>query len=296
VKHAVLGAGGVGALVAAALARDGHDVVLLMRPETLEVYPGGLHVESRVLGEIEVDVPARVRLDRPVDVLWVTVKAPQLDEAIKIAAPAVAGKAAVVPLLNGIDHVARLRQVYGDVVIAAAIRVEAERVGPGHVVQTSPFAMVELGPSPELRDTALDLAEELRSAGLTSTVGETEAEVLWSKLAVLAPFALATSSLQQPAGGVRLDRETSGLMVRAAREVCAVAVSQGAALNAEAHERALLGMPPEMRSSMQKDLAAGRPLELEAISGPILRVGRQQGIPTPATVELVRRVAAKQTL
>src|SRR6202011_3276548 len=89
-RHAVLGAGGVGALVAAALPQDGQDVLLLLRPETLEEYAGGLHVESRVLGEIEVDVPATARLGRPVDVLWVTVKATQLDGALEIAAPAVA--------------------------------------------------------------------------------------------------------------------------------------------------------------------------------------------------------------
>ena len=295
-RHAVLGAGGVGALVAAALAQDGQDVLLLLRPETLEEYAGGLHVESRVLGEIEVDVPATARLGRPVDVLWVTVKATQLDDALEIAAPAVAGNAVVVPLLNGIDHVARLRQVYGNVVIPGTIRVESERVGPGHVLQPSPFAAIELASPPELREPARALAEELRSAGFICTLRDSEAEMLWSKLAVLGPFALASSSLQLPAGGVRRDDATCSLMVQAAREVCAVARSQGAALDPEPLVTALLAMPSEMRSSMQKDLAAGRPLELEAISGPILRIGREQGIATPATAELVRRVAAKQAL
>jgi 2-dehydropantoate 2-reductase len=286
----------VGGLVAAALAQDGRDVVLVLRPETLEAYPGGLHVESRALGDIEVDVPASARLSRPVDVLWVTVKATQLDDAIKIAAPAVAGNAVVVPLLNGIDHVGFLRQVYGDVVIAGSIRVESERVGPGHVVQTSPFAMLELGPPPELRERAGALAEELRSSGLSCAVRDGEADVLWGKLAVLAPFALASSSLRQPAGMVRQDGSTCRLMLEAAREACAVAATQGVALDPRAVEGALLAMPADMRSSMQKDLAAGRPLELAAISGPILRIGRERGIATPATAELVRRVVANQAL
>jgi len=296
VRHAFLGAGGVGGLVAAALAQDGRDVVLLLRPETLEAYPGGLHVESRALGDIEVDVPASARLSRPVDVLWVTVKSTQLDDAIKIAAPAVAGSAMVVPLLNGVDHVGRLRQVYGDMVIPGSIRVESERVGPGHVVQTSPFAALELGPPPELRERAGAIAEELRAAGLTCAVGGSEAQVLWGKLAVLAPFALATSSLRQPVGAVRQDGSTCRLMLEAAREACAVAATQGVALDPAAVESVLLGMPAYMRSSMQKDLAAGRPLELSAISEPILRIGRERGIATPATAELVRRVAANQAL
>lgn len=295
-RHAVLGAGGVGGLVGAALAQDGQDVVLLLRPETLEAYPGGLHVESRVLGEIDVDVPAVPRLDRAVDVLWVTVKATQLEASMQIASPAVAGEAMVVPLLNGVDHVARLRECYGPAVVPGAIRVESERVGPGHIVQSSPFAALDLAPPPPLRERAEALAAEAASAGLPCNVRESEADLLWGKLAVLAPFALATSSLQEPAQGVRADDATRELMLQAAREACAVGAGQGAALDPEIFERALLAMPGDMRSSMQKDLAAGRPLELDAIAGPIIRLGRENGIPTPATAELVRRVAAAQAL
>jgi 2-dehydropantoate 2-reductase len=296
VRHAVLGAGGVGGLIAGALAQDGQDVVLLLRPETLEVYPGGLHLESRVLGEIEVDVPATARLGQRVDVLWITVKATQLEDAIKVAAPAVAGDAVVVPLLNGIDHVARLREVYGNLVIPGAIRVESERVETAHVVQTSPFAAMELAPPAGLRERAEAVARDLRSAGLNCALSDSEADVLWSKLAVLAPLALATSSLLQPVGGVLEDEETCRLMLQAGREVSAVAASQGAAIDPDVLERILLALPPGMRSSMQKDVAEGRTPELEAIAGPVIRIGRERGIPTPAVVELVRRVAAKQAV
>jgi len=74
------------------------------------------------------------------------------------------------------------------------------------------------------------------------------------------------------------------------REVCAVAASEGVHLHPDRVSQALLGLPDDMRSSMQKDLAAGRPLELDAVAGPVLRRGRERGIPTPATRELVRRV------
>lgn len=289
-RHAILGAGGVGLLIGGALARAGQPVLLILRPAALEDYPGGLHVESTVLGEFDVDVPASTRLDRPVDVLWVTVKAGQLDEAISVASPAVAPEAVAAPLLNGVDHVVRLRDVYGDLVIAGAIRVESERVGPGHVVQSSGFISVDLGPRQALRDRADVIAAELREAGLTCTVGDGEAEVLWAKLALLAPFALGTSSLGQPVGAARRDPDVGALMRRAVEEVCAVAASEGAPLDAEVFVRALQGLPDEMRSSMQKDIAAGRQTELDAIAGPILRRGRDRGIPTPAVLELARRV------
>lgn len=289
-RHAILGAGGVGLLVGGALARAGKPVLLILR--TLEEYPGGIQVESTVLGQFDVDVPASARLDRPVDVLWVAVKAPQLDEALALASPAVAPEALALPLMNGIDHVERLRQVYGELVVAGAIRVESERVGSGHVVQRGPFAAVELGPPPALRDRAELVAEELGEAGLACTVGNREVQVLWSKLALLAPMALGTSSLGQPVGPAWRDPEVGALMREAVREACAVAAGEGADLDAERFITAIQGLPDEMRSSMQKDIAAGRPTELDAIAGPILRRGRAHGIPTPAVEELARRVGA----
>jgi 2-dehydropantoate 2-reductase len=291
-RHAILGAGGVGGLVGGALAQSGRPVLLVLRPETRELYPGGLHIQSPLLGEFDVDVPAAVRLDREVDVLWVTVKATQLDEALPVAAPAVAGHALVVPLLNGIDHMARLRAVFGDLVVAGAIRVESERVGPAHIVHLSPFASIDLAPSPELRERADVLADEVRAAGLSCNVRDSEADVLWGKLAILAPMALATTSAGGAMGAVRDDPELRDLMLGCAREVCAVAESEGVGLDPEIPVQALLGLPSEFRSSMQKDVAAGRAAELDAIAGPVLRRGRRLGIPTPATEELARRVAA----
>ena len=292
-RHAILGAGGVGLLVGGALARAGKPVLLILRAPALEEYPSGVHVESTVLGQFDVDVPASTRLDRPVDVLWVTVKAPHLEEALQVASAGVAPAALVVPLMNGIDHMERLRQVYGDQVVAGAIRVESERVGPGHVVQPGPFVAVELGPPPALRDRAGWIAAELREAGLTCTVGASEAEVLWAKLALLAPLALGTSSVRQPIGQARRDPELMALMCEAIREVCAVGAREGARLDPEQFITVLRGLPDEMRSSLQKDIAAGRQTELDAIAGSILRRGRARGIPTPAVEELTRRVGSE---
>jgi 2-dehydropantoate 2-reductase len=295
-RHAVLGAGGIGGLLGAALAGDGQEVLLLMRPRTLAAYPGRLRLESALLGELEVEVPAASRLERPVEVLWVAVKATQLEEAMPSAPPEAAGAAAVVPLLNGVDHVARLRQAYGEAVIPGAIRVESERMDPDRVVQPSPFAAIDLAPPPHLRGLAEAVARELRSAGLSCNVRDSEADVLWGKLALLAPLALATSSVQRPLGDVRSDEPLRELMLACAREACAVAMAEGATLDPAAYEQALLHAPASMRSSMQKDLAAGRQLELDAIAGPIIRGGRHHALPTPATEELARRVAAAQAL
>jgi 2-dehydropantoate 2-reductase len=295
-RHAILGAGGVGLLIGGGLALAGQPVVLILRPETLAEYPGGVHVESAVLGEFDVDVPAVTRLDREVDVLWVTVKATQLEAALAMASPAVAPAAMVVPLLNGIDHVARLREVFGEHVVPGAIRVESERVGPAHVVQSSPFVATDLAPPAALRERAEAVAREMGEAGLACNVSDSEAQVLWTKLALLAPFALGTSSAGQPIGVAREDPELMELMADAVRETCAVGAAEGASLDPDVFIRVLGAMPADMRSSMQKDIAAGRPTEVDAIAGSVLQRARERGVPAPALTELVHRVAAAQAL
>jgi 2-dehydropantoate 2-reductase len=280
-RHAVLGAGGIGGLVGGALARAGHDVVLLMRPATLERYGRRLTVESVVLGDFEVDVPAAAELERNMDVLWVTPKATQLEAALELAPPERVGDATVIPLLNGVDHVARLRERYRNVV-AAAIRVESERVAPDRIRQASPFLIVDLA-------GAEAVGAELEGAGITVRARDDERTLLWDKLAVLAPIALATTGLDSSYGGVRDDER----YLRCQDEAVAVARADGAEVDEPALRTMLTKVPDEMRSSMQKDVDAGRPPELDAIAGPILRGGERHGIPVPGTDELVQLVRAR---
>ncbi len=288
-RHAVLGPGGIGALVAAALARAGREVVLLVRPQSLRAYPGRIQIESVVLGSFVVEVEAESQLSRVVDVLWVTPKATALDAAIGLAPPARVGRAAVVPLMNGIDHVARLRDRY-ELVVAGAIRVESERGSDWVVHQKTPFIRVELGPG------GAELARELRAAGIECTVRDDEAEVLWEKLAFLAPVALTTSALGEPIGAVRTDRRWRARLEGAQAEVVAVASAEGVAIDEDALRSLHATVPEATQSSMQKDVAAGRQPELDAIAGPILRSGVRHGVDVLVTRDLValvtQRVAA----
>src|SRR5918996_4920634 len=102
-RHAVLGAGGVGAFLGAALARAGRDVLLLMRDDSLARYDGVVHVESVLLGDFDAAVPAAPALERAVDAIWITTKATQLAGALERVRPGAARGAVVVPLLNGLD-------------------------------------------------------------------------------------------------------------------------------------------------------------------------------------------------
>ena len=278
-RHAVLGVGGVGGLIGAALARAGAEVVLLMRPEALARYGGRLRIESVVLGDFEVACPAAGVLDREVDAAWVTTKATQLEGALELLPRDRVGDATVIPLLNGIDHLALLRSRFPNVV-AGAMRVESERIAPDVIAQRSPFIRVELA-------GAEQVADELRAAGVDCTLRDDELTLLWSKLAFLAPMALATTALDGPLGAVRDDQR----YVRAQEEALAVARAEGAQVDEDALRQLSATALDTMQSSMQKDVAAGRRPELDAIGGAVLRAAARHGIAAPATEELVDLVA-----
>ncbi len=294
-RHAVLGAGGVGGLVGGALAKAGHPVTLLVRPGRRDHYPERLSVESETLGSFEAPVRVADRLDEPFDVVWITVKATALEAALDAVAPEKLSDGVVVPLLNGVDHVEQLRDRYGaERVLPGTIRVEAEQIGPGRVRHLSAFADVQVAPRPATRARAETLCEELRGARLSCEVREDEVTMLWSKLCFLAPFALATTASGGALGVVRSDPGWWTRLEGCVKEACAVGVAEGARVAPEPILAALEGAPDGFRSSMQKDAAAGRPPELDAIAGPILRGGKEHGIDVSATRAVVDRIVAPE--
>jgi 2-dehydropantoate 2-reductase len=292
-RHAVLGAGGVGGLVGGALAKTGHQATLIVRSGRQHHYPRRLSVESERLGTFEAPVRVTERLDEPFDVVWITVKATALETALEAVPEQELGGGVVVPLLNGVDHVARLRDRYGpERVLPGTIRVEAEQVEPGRVRHLSAFADVQVAPGPATRARAEALCEELRTAGLGCEVSDDEVTMLWGKLCFLAPFALATTASGGPLGVVRSDAGWWARLEGCVNEACAVGLAEGAEVAPEPILAALEGAPDGFRSSMQKDVAAGRTPELDAVAGPILRGGSEHGIDVSATRALMDRIVA----
>jgi 2-dehydropantoate 2-reductase len=285
-EHAILGPGGVGGLVAACLAHSGGSVTLVVRPESLAHYPRRLHLESP-FGTFDVEVACGSEVP-PADVLWITVKATQLESALTALKNPGSVKA-IVPLLNGIDHLSLLRSRYGmDRVIAATIAVEAERVSPGHIVQRSPFA--HLNVSATGRALLGSTVEQLRQIGFQCRFVENEATLMWSKLAFLGPYALTTTAADKAMGGIISDPSWREQLEACVREACDVAIAEGAKVDPEAILAGMKGMPATMRSSMQKDVEQHNTPELDAIAGPILRGGRRHNIGIPATKKLVALV------
>lgn len=290
-RHAILGAGGVGGLIGAALAKSGEAVTLVLRPEALKNYPAELSLESP-LGSFSVPVERAAAVTQPFDVLWVTVKATQLDSALHsvIVDPEQLG--AVVPLLNGIDHIALLRARFGhDRVVPATIAVEAERIAPGKIVHRGKATRLAVSSIGESRLTST--LEQLRQFGFNCQFSADEMKILWNKLAFLAPYALTTTAAAMTIGEVNGDPVWRKRLEAAVREACAVSTASGTPLDAAGFIPFFDKAPPGGRSSMQKDVAAGNPPELDAIAGPILRGAQEHGFDVPVTRELAEMIQGK---
>ena len=286
-RVAVLGPGAVGGLVGTLLARQGHAVTCLAGAETAgHIERHGLRLVSDRYGEVTAPAHGAELLTEPVDVCLVTPKATRLEEALERVPATALGDAVVVPLLNGLEHMALLRQRYpGARVVAGAIRVVASRTGPGVVRHEGTLAAVQLAPGAER------LADALAGAGLDVAVRPDEVGLLWDKLAFLAPVALLTTTLDAPLGAVR---EQLGDELRAlVEEVAAVARAEGAQADAAATLEFMATVPAGMTSSLQRDTAAGHETELDAIGGAVLRAAERHGVDVPVTTRVVEHLRAR---
>jgi 2-dehydropantoate 2-reductase len=291
---AILGPGGVGGLLAGALDRAGANVIVVARESTAAaISEHGLRVQSVTLGEFVAHPRVLARLGEPVDVLIVATKAAGLSAALlRIATE----PKLVLPLLNGLDHMTTLRERFEpDSVVAGSIRVEADRPAAGVVVHTSPFLLIEMASRDPARRPAMQrLADALNDAQVKARVGDSEAQVLWSKLVRLNALACTTSAYDRLLGEIRSTPALRADLLGAIEEGCAVGRAEGAedvdparAMQELSSAHATLG------SSMQRDIAAGRPPELDAIPGSVLRAGARHGIECPTIERLVAMIEAR---
>jgi 2-dehydropantoate 2-reductase len=287
-KHVVLGAGAIGGLIATALSSLGEEVTLIVRHEKLAAHPTTLTATSPT-GAITAPVKLISRLTEHADVLWIATKTYQLDDGLALI-EVVPGS--IIPLLNGVDHIAVLRARYGhDRVIPATIAVEAERSSRGHYVHHTPVRLnVAVSGEPVLQD----VVTRLQGMGWHCRFVASEATLMWSKLCFLEPFALATSASGKNNGEIQADPDWKVKLEAAVREACTVATKEGAEVDADKVLTAYPNSPPTMRASMAKDLAAGRQLELDGIAGPVLRAAYRHRIQVPTTSSLVGIIEEKE--
>lgn len=306
-KIAVYGAGGVGGYYGAVLARAGYEVSLVARGEHLAaIRQCGLRVLSpngdfTVHPAAATDDPAEIGT---VDAVIVAVKSPHLAAVRDGIAPLLGPDTLVVPLLNGVNAHETLLPAVGRARMAKGLtRIVSEISRPGEIrhVGLEPYvAMAEWdgGTSPRVEA----LVRALTEAGVQAEVPPDIDAALWFKFLMICSIGGVCAACRMPVGPVRTLPETRELLRLAMQEVADVARAHGIALPADADARALRiadTLPPEGTSSLQRDLAAGVPSELDDWSGAAVRLGARAGVPTPLqsfiySVLLPREIEARR--
>lgn len=286
-RVAVMGAGGVGGCLGALLARDGNDVTLIARGAHLDaIRANGLRL-VRAGGDFTLSTPAteNPREVGPVDLVLYTVKTYHNAVAIPAIRPLIGPDTAVLTLQNGVDCHVRVR----------------ESLGPGHALPgaywtassiEAPGVVALVGASPRLSfgeergrtsARAESIRRTLRSAGIDAALSPDPLQVIWTKFIVLCSIAGVTSAartrikefIQTPLG--------LELFTAAMREVDAVGRAMGVNLPEGLVEKQVEFIKgfPDFQNSMHADFENGRPTELEALNGAVVRMGQGAGIPTP---------------
>jgi 2-dehydropantoate 2-reductase len=290
-KIAILGPGGVGGFLAAALANAGTDTLVVAREETAAVIDrNGIELRSVRLGDFTAHPRATSILEEPVDALFVATKASGLKDALSRIQ---SDPPLVIPLLNGLDHMVALRARFGwNAVVAGTIRIEADRPEPGKITQTSPFLRVDLASDdPALVEQLEPIRATLEGAQVPATLGPSESQILWTKLVRLNALACTTSASGRQLGFIRSDPEWREKLVGCVNEAAAVGNADGATLDPASTMKELEDAHAELGSSMQRDIAAGRAPELDAIAGSVLRTGKRLGVACPTIAELAAQIA-----
>jgi 2-dehydropantoate 2-reductase len=288
-RIAILGAGGVGGYYGGVLARAGKGVVLLARGAHLEALrTRGLTVttpeESFVVPVEATDDPRGLG---PVDYAIVAVKNYSLAEIAPVVRALAEAGATILPLLNGVEVVDRLREhgVPEDRILGGLTAISAVRTGPGVVERKSPMQRVVVGEvSGGTSPRAEAIASAFRDAGVQ---GEATPDIdveTWRKFAFIASMAAACGLARSPVGPLREVPLGRLLLGRAVNEAVAVARARGVGLATDEESsilRLIDSLPAAMKPSLLLDLEAGGPTEIDDLSGAVSRLGRRDGVATP---------------
>ena len=288
-RIAIFGTGGVGGYFGGLLAHAGHEVTFIARGEHLRaIQANGLQVKS-VNGDFSVrpaqatDDPAQVG---PVDYVVVAVKHYHLAQAAQQMRPLVGSETTVVPLLNGVDAHELLAQALGsEPVLGGLCSLVSLVEAPGVIRQETKLRRVVVGELDRRRSERVErLVRAWAETGAEAIHADDIMAALWTKLVFIASFGGVGSLARCNMGEMLTTPETRALFIDSMEEVEAVARARGVSLAADVVEKALAmaeGFEPTATNSMQRDVADGKPFELEAFSGTVVRLGGASGVPTP---------------
>ena len=288
-KVTVIGAGGVGGYFGGLLARAGHEVTFVARGAHLQIIKeNGLRVESQLDGTFTVqgnvtDDPSEVGEQ---DLVIFSVKMYHNSDAVDSLAPLIGPETVVLTLQNGIDNGEILAEAVGDdhVMIGSAY-MEGRITEPGVVTQGGPgiaaFGEMNVG----ISRRGENLLQRFQEAGWRVNLHENMPGMLWKKFAYIAGSAAVCAAANCVYEEMRTKPETRQLIRDAIEEVLAVGKARGAPIMADSLAWAMDSLdrfPGQGRASMAKDFTDQRPVELEGLTGTVVRMARELDVPTPA--------------
>jgi 2-dehydropantoate 2-reductase len=285
----VFGTGGVGGYFGGRLAQAGEEVTFIARGEHLRaIRAKGLKVDSSS-GDFVI-YPARATDNvgevGETDLVIVGVKAWQVPNAARAIRPIVGTNTTVVPLQNGVEAVPQLVSELGsDRVIGGLCRIVSYVVGPGHIRQAGFTPTIIIGELDNRRSDRIAGIEELFTrAGLDTTVAPDIQVALWTKFLFIASFSGVGAVAGAPAGVLRSNPKWRAQMQSAMEEIYALAHARGVKLSPDSVAKVMAAvdaLPADTTSSMQRDIAAGKPSELESQNGAVVRMAREAGVDAP---------------
>lgn len=292
IKVAVLGPGAIGGFIAAVLWRHGVDVTCVARESTAELISrDGIRFESVMFGDFVARIRAVASLDVQPDILFVTTKATSLEAALERIDEDLVKNTIIIPLLNGVEHVHLLRECYGTKVAPGIISIESKYLGPNHIAHVSPFAKIQLASDHDVSPEKLtDVESLLNNAGIETEILSSEAEVLWGKLVRLNALACTTAASDRAIGYIRTNPQWREWLISCVEEGVDVARAYGVEMEPEAILSNIDALPDTLGTSMQRDIAAGRQPELDAITGAVIRAGKRNGLACPTIERLYEKI------
>jgi 2-dehydropantoate 2-reductase len=287
-RIAVVGAGGVGGYFGGRLAEAGADIVFLARGAHLNALrTSGLRIESPSgnLHLAKVSATDDAAAIGPVDVVLFAVKLYDAETATHVLPPLLGPDTVVIPLQNGVDAVDIVSRSVGlDHTAGGTAYVSAVISEPGIIRHTAMdqlyFGEIDRRRSPRL-ERLLDIC---RSAAFRSTLSNNILVDIWTKFVRLSVFSGMTAATRSPIGVIVNDPELLAMLKAAVREGTLVAHAKGVPVPDDAPETveaAYKALPPHAKASMLEDLERGRRLELPWLSGAVVRIGEEVGVPTP---------------
>jgi 2-dehydropantoate 2-reductase len=287
-RIAVMGTGGVGGFFGAKLAQAGHEVAFVAR---------GAHLDAMRRNGLAIETPAGlIRLDKPrvtdapaeigpVDIVLFTVKLWDTETAATAIRPLIAGNTGVISLQNGVEKEDVLRRVLGAAHVMGGVAYIAATIAqPGIIRVTGKMQRLVVGEFGGDGKRAIAFAAAAKAVGIEIEASPDIEGAIWEKFVFLVGMSGMTTLLRRPIGVVRSVEEARGVLLDAMREVVQVARARGIAVAVDFAETRLTftdGLPPETTASMHNDLERGNRLEVDWLSGAVVRLGAAVGVATP---------------